>query len=292
MTLLDRLEFRPDQPGIKEQFIKDIDNILYSFCKSFCENPLLLTIMLMTYEEYADIPTMMCSFHRKAYETMVRCHDETKGAFERILNTGLSAIQFVDFFTEFCARTYCDGKDEITEFEFYDYLKNLNENKKLLNPISAPDFIHDVEHNLCLMNYDNGKYSFAHSSYQEYFCALYFAKQKENHLGTVGNLFENKKTRTATDVTFHLLYKMIPEKIDKYVIKPYLEKLFKQCEEGEGITTFIKNAQKSFIYNFLATKEKITSFSLEEQYAKVVEYFEDLKSHLETSTSDLFDLFA
>ena len=292
MMLLDRLEFRPERPQIKEHFIKEVDDVLYSFCKSFCENPLLLTIMLMTYEEFADLPTIMCSFHRQAYETMIRCHDETKGAFERILKTGLSAVQFVDFFTEFCARTYCDGKNEITEFEFYDYFNNLNERNKVPDSIVAPDFIYDVEYNLCLMNFVNGKYRFAHSSYQEYFCALYFAKQKEKHLGSVGKLFENKKTRTATDVTFDMLYKMIPEKIDKYVIKPYLERLFKQCEEGEGLITFIKNAQESFIYNFLATKEKISGFSMEEQYSKAVEYFEDLKSRFETPSMNLFDLFA
>lgn len=292
MSLLDRLEFRPDEPHIKEQFKKDIDGVLYSFCRAFCENPLLLTIMLMTYEQYADVPTMVCSFHREAYETMARRHEETKGAFERILKTGLTAIQFVEFFTEFCARTYCDGKNEITEFEFYDYINNLNERKKIPNSFQVADFIYDVEHSLCLMNYDNGKYSFAHSSYQEYFSALYFAKQKEKNLGTIGTLFENKKALTATDITFQLIYKMIPDKIDKYVIKPYLEKLFEQCEEEEGICTFINNAQKSFIYNFLATKEKISGFSLEEQYIKAVEYHELLKSQFETPTTDFFDLFA
>ncbi len=56
----------------KEKFMKDLDARLYYSHTQFASNPLLLTIMLMTYSSIGDIPRKMHIFYSKAFETMSR----------------------------------------------------------------------------------------------------------------------------------------------------------------------------------------------------------------------------
>ena len=273
--LIEKLDFRPDEPKIKEQFMEELENKLFITHREFTENPLLLTIMLMTYEQFADIPSKMHVFYREAYVALSQKHDASKGAFKRALKTGLTADQFADYFAEFCARTYRDEKFEFTDILFDKYFNSLFEKEKGPSTVTASDFRDDLVGNMCLMYYESGKYHFTHRSFQEYFCALYFSKQKDKNLGAIGNLFENKKSRFATDKAFSMLYDMIPDKMDEYVFEPFLEDLFKRCEEDEGYRTFLRemypvlyydrgesgedsvNEPESFLYNFLIQKERI-----------------------------------
>lgn len=278
VELIDKLDFRPDEPNIKKQFMEELETKLFITHREFTENPLLLTIMLMTYEQFADIPSKMHVFYREAYVAMSQKHDASKGAFKRALKTGLTADQFADYLAEFCARTYRDEKFEFTDILFDKYFNGMHEKQKGPSSVTASDFRDDLVENMCLMYYESGKYHFTHRSFQEYFCAWYFSKQKDKNLEPIGRFFENKRFRQATDKTFSMLYDMIPDKIDEYIFEPFLEALFKECEEGEGYRTFLRkmypvlyydrgeagdeseNEPESFLYDFIIKKENICSY--------------------------------
>lgn len=278
VELIDKLDFRPDEPNIKRQFMEELQTKLFITHREFTENPLLLTIMLMTYEQFADIPSKMHVFYREAYVAMSQKHDASKGAFKRALKTGLTADQFADYLAEFCARTYRDEKFEFTDILFDKYFNEMHEKQKGPSGVTASDFRDDLVENMCLMYYESGKYHFTHRSFQEYFCAWYFSKQKDKNLEPIGKFFENKRYRQATDKTFSMLYDMIPDKIDEYIFEPFLEALFKECEEGEGYRTFLRkmypvlyydrgeagdeseNEPESFLYDFIIKKENICAY--------------------------------
>ena len=269
LELIDKLDFRPDEPVIKARFREELDNSLYYTHKEFTQNPLLLTIMLMTYEQFAEIPSKMHVFYREAYVALSQKHDASKGAYKRILKTGMTADRFAEYFAEFCARSYRDEKFEFTDVQFEKYFNDLRERQKGPAGVTATDFRDDLVENMCLMFYESGKYHFTHRSFQEYFCALFFSKQKDKTLGYIGDFFENKRSRHYTDKTFNMLYDMIPEKIDEYVFEPFLQKLFKECDQDEGYWTFLQkmypvlyyengetngttdNEPDSFLYNFI-----------------------------------------
>lgn len=269
LELIDKLDFRPDEPVIKARFREELDNSLYYTHKEFTQNPLLLTIMLMTYEQFAEIPSKMHVFYREAYVALSQKHDASKGAYKRILKTGMTSDRFAEYFAEFCARTYRDEKFEFTDVQFEKYFNDLRERQKGPAGVTATDFRDDLVENMCLMFYESGKYHFTHRSFQEYFCALFFSKQKDKTLGYIGDFFENKRSRHYTDKTFNMLYDMIPEKIDEYVFEPFLQKLFKECDQDEGYWTFLQkmypvlyyengetngttdNEPDSFLYNFI-----------------------------------------
>ena len=248
LSLIDKLNFRPDEPAIKANFRNELDNTLFRTHREFTENPLLLTIMLMTYEQFAEIPSKMHIFYREAYITLSQKHDASKGAYKRVLKTGLTADRFADYFAEFCARSYRDEKFEFTDLLFDQYFNCLHERTKELHNVTPSDFRDDLVENMCLMFYENGKYHFTHRSFQEYFCALYFSKQKDKTLKAIGDFFENKDRRHYSDKAFNMLYDMIPEKIEEYIFSPFLQSLFERCDAENGYWTFLEELYPTLCY--------------------------------------------
>ena len=247
LELIDKLDFRPDLPRIKEKFRQDLDEKLFYTHRGFTTNPLLLTIMLMTFEQFAEVPSKMHIFYHEAYTVLSQKHDASKGGFKRLLETGVAANRFSDYFAEFCARTYRDEKYEFTEREFDYYYSKLYEPRKDNNNATSEQFCHDLVSNLCLMFYDDA-YRFTHRSFQEYFCALYFSKQKDKYLSKIGELFENKRIRTYGDITFNMLYDMIPEKVEEYIFEPFLSELFSRCDAKEGYWSFLQEMYPALSY--------------------------------------------
>lgn len=271
LALVDKLECSADDASIKEEFRERLNSSLYYTHRQFAENPLLLTIMYMTYELFRHVPSKMHLFYRDAYDALSKSHDALKG-LKRPSETGLTADEFAEWFSEFCARTYYDEKYEFTDFEFAEYFNSLTQHAKRPDRlIEAKAFRDDLCDNLCLMYFESGKYHFTHRSFQEYFCALFFSKQKDRTLEGIGDFFDNLRSRNYGDKTFSMLYDMIPGKIDEYVFIPYLKKLFEECDAGDGYWAFLETmypqieftsgdteyeaevSPASFIYEFIRT---------------------------------------
>ena len=73
LKLIDKLDYYDLEA--KKKFRDDLEKKLYMSHKQFASNPLLLTIMLMTYTSYGEVPAKRHIFYSKAYETMARLHD-------------------------------------------------------------------------------------------------------------------------------------------------------------------------------------------------------------------------
>jgi hypothetical protein len=228
--------------------------------------------MLMTYTSYGEVPAKRHIFYSKAYETMARLHDASKGAYVRPMHTQLSPEDFAVYFSEFCARTY---KAEILEFDeriFSEYMeKVIGHQRKKIHAVPR-DFLLDLTDNLCIMYKEGDKYYFIHRSFQEYFCAVFFSNQMDDQLERIGIFFENQRKRLAGDRTFDMLYDMIPSRIDRYIFLPFLKKLWQRCDSNNGYWTFLnsmystifaqegnpgecyENDPESYLYNFIVNE--------------------------------------
>ncbi|MCW6662745.1 NACHT domain-containing protein [Aerococcaceae bacterium NML190073] len=231
IELVEKLEFW-DESG-KQSFLEALDRTLYSSHRQFASNPLLLTIMLMTYSSFGEVPAKMHVFYSKAYETMARLHDASKGSFKRPLHTELTPEEFSKLFAQFCARTY---RDEVLEFDFRLFSaymsKVLNKADKEFQDIAPRYFLLDLTDNLCIMYHEGEKYYFIHRSFQEYFAALHFASEYDAKLDKVGRFFESMKNRSFTDRTFEMLYDMIPEKVERFIFLPYLDRYITRINQN------------------------------------------------------------
>ena len=273
LTLIDKLAFHDRQA--KEKFRKDLDARLYDSHYQFASNPLLLTIMLMTYSTYGNVPAKQHVFYAKAYETMAREHDATKGAYERPMHTNLTPEEFAAYFAEFCARTYRAELLEFTETSFAEYMNKVIVHRKKPIEASIRDFLKDLTDNLCIMYKEGEKYYFIHRSFQEYFTAVFFSTQMDDTLGKTGEFFERQPNRLYGDRTFDMLYDMIPEKVDRHIFLPFLERLWKRCDESRGYWTFLvamyftlyvhkgdtdeyrETDPKSYLYNFIVNEQQL-----------------------------------
>ena len=80
--------------GVKRRFLKALNERLFSSHGDFLNSPLLSIIMLLTYEEFAEIPTKMHAFYARAFDTLFQKHDADKEQFVRKIKTGLSREDF------------------------------------------------------------------------------------------------------------------------------------------------------------------------------------------------------
>ena len=249
LELIDKLEFRPDDQSIKQKFVKALEGGLFESHHSFVSNPLLLTIMMMTFDQIAEVSPRMHIFYRDAYTVLAQRHDASKGAYKRQLKTKLSSDQFADYFAEFCARSYTHEDYEMSEEKAKGYFNDLTERKK--HPeisATAQDFLDDLCNNICLMFKEGGHYLFTHRNFQEYFCAVFFSKQKDKDLERIGNFFERSRGRMFANQTFEMLYAMIPEKVEEYIFMPFLDRVIGHCEENEGYWTYLEMMYPEIYY--------------------------------------------
>jgi len=232
LALVEKLDFW--DITAKEHFLSALDKSLYHSHTQFASNPLLLTIMLMTYSAFGEVPAKMHVFYSKAYETMARLHDASKGSFKRPLHTKLTPEEFAKYFAQFCARTYTDEVLEFDEMSFTSVMKKvLKGSYAEQQGITAHDFLLDLTDNLCIMYREGNKYYFIHRSFQEYFAAVYFASEYDAKLYKVGLFFEKMQHRSYTDRTFDMLCDMIPEKVERFIFLPFLENLLSNCAKAD-----------------------------------------------------------
>ena len=55
---------------VKDTFYKELDRTLYDKYESFASNPLLLNIMLLTFQKHASIPERLNDFYDEAFVTL------------------------------------------------------------------------------------------------------------------------------------------------------------------------------------------------------------------------------
>ena len=118
ISLIGKIDY--DQ-SIKQSFMKALDEELYEKHTSFASNPLLLNIMLLTYDNYAEIPEKLHLFYSNAFETLYSKHDATKGGYKRELKAKLSFDAFKKVFSYFCFITYYQGKIELHTMNYIRY---------------------------------------------------------------------------------------------------------------------------------------------------------------------------
>ena len=248
LSMIEKLEFDAE---VKQKFYMALDETLYDTHRSFASNPLLLTIMLLTFDNYADVPSKMHLFYAQAFDTLYSRHDATKGGYKREFQCNLSLDSFKKVFAKFCFLTYYRGKYEFTYDELVAYFKKVQEHGLAFD---IPSVIEDLEKNLCILCKDGLQYQFTHRSFQEYFTAVFLKELPDEKMGKFGlKLIEVDTQRIAYDSTIDMLFNMAQERVEQNILLPFLEKFEKNC-----------NIDKFFFYaqNFGVCIHKLDTYRL------------------------------
>lgn len=228
ISLIKKVDFDED---IKVRFIKDLDDNLYDKYVSFASNPLLLNIMLLTYDNYAEIPEKLHLFYSNAFETLYSKHDATKAGFRREMKSKLSYDLFKKIFSYFCFISYNRGQ---IEFSYDDLVNILDSIKKSNIEFNVENYIHDLINSVCVLYKDGLNYKFSHRSFQEYFTALFLKELPDENMKIISNkLICKDKFSVAQDSVFDMLYDMCEERFEQNVLLPMLVDIEKDCIEDQ-----------------------------------------------------------
>lgn len=220
VSLVSKIDFDTE---IKEKFINALDSKLYDKHKTFASNPLLLNVMLLTYENYAEIPEKVHLFYAYAFDTLLTKHDATKGGFQRSFKTKLAHDDFKKVISKFCYITYYHNKLKFTHDELVKFLKS---SKIIGVDFSCDDMIDDIKDALCFIYKDGIHYFFTHRSFQEYFTALFLSNLNDGNMKEYGiKLIEKDPNRATNDSTFVMLYDMSTELFEQNIMLPLLESI-------------------------------------------------------------------
>lgn len=214
------IEMLPIEYEFKAKFIDDLRRELFKKHESFLSNPLLLSIMFLTYGQSADIPSKLSLFYNQAYEVLFQRHDAFKGAFQRERLTRLDIQDFARIFSAFSILTYDKRLFQLPRavaIEVVDKAKilaNIN--------VNSDDFLKDAEQAVCLLIEEGLQIIFAHRSFQEYFVARFIYNAEPD---VQQKLINKYSFSIDSDSIMELLYEMNPELIERTFIIPVLERI-------------------------------------------------------------------
>ena len=246
--LVDRVGFMEKNPERRAAFKDLVRSKLYSHDEAFCKNPLLLTIMMLIYEQHRTIPTRRHEFYNEAFAVLFQRHDLNKDGFMRDLRSKLSETEFKDIFAEFCAKTYFREKFEFTKDQFISIVSSLNSWRKVKDRTGTDQFLIDACVNLCIMDECRTEYRFIHRSFQEYFCACWLRDKSDAQLTAKIEFFEAQQKRTMEDCVFSMLHEMAEERVDGHMIIPVLERCLSQRDGVPGYWSYLMNQYPTIPY--------------------------------------------
>lgn len=223
IELISKIEY---DDTVKSKFISHLEKGLFESHKSFLSNPLLITMMLLTYEQLAEIPDKLHIFYEQAFDTLFHKHDALKSLYKRKSYSGLPIDEFKIVFSAFCILSYADKKHSFNLHEIKNYIKTSSEIESI--QLSHEEFLKDLLESICVMQLEGLNYIFSHRSFQEYFSALFLARSQSVDVDKI----IDKVTLTKTeDNMLKMLFDMNKELVEKKWIKPKLEKLLDKLEK-------------------------------------------------------------
>ncbi len=239
LAMISKLDYDNE---IKEKFLKKLDETLFDSHSSFASNPLLLSIMLMTFDQYAEIPEKLHVFYSYAFDTLYSMHDATKGGYKRELISKLTSDQFKSVFSDFCFRTYLAGQYQFKK----DYLLSVIQQagEKIPN-FDSMAFFNDIQVAVCLICEDGLDYQFTHRSFQEYFTALFLNSLDDSKQKTACRFILTACSRNIySDKVFDMLKDMGEDRFEKNYIIPVLK-------EVETFCPMFPNAEQRYFYGLI-----------------------------------------
>lgn len=262
LQLIDKLEYCPEEPKLKAQFREKLISDYFKSHKEFVNNPLLLTLMLMSYHRFAGIPEKRHLFYEQAYNTLLMRHDSDK-LYKRVFHSVNDPSEFTKVFREFCAKSYRKHDYEFDRQKFESYFRSLKSIEWLDNgKMNLENFIYDACHSACLMYEEGQTYHFLHRSFQEYFFADYYSHKDEKTLRKLSNYLRQKQLDPFDDSSaFMMMYDLDPENIERFILYPYLQEVFEGTPTDEQFWKYFCHGYSEWQVG-LANEEALKKYNI------------------------------
>lgn len=226
IRLIDSFEY---DSGIKKRFKDRVQANLWETHRSFLEYPLLVSIMLLTYEEFADIPNRQHVFYRQAFDTLFVKHDSDKEQYQRVLKTGLQLEEFRIAFAAFCGLTYLKQKISFDEDSLINFVSKASKygvnSGELKAPFNESKFVDDLFNAVCMLQHDGLETTFVHRSFQEYFAAYFAIRLPSDKMSKVLDAFSDRFNDQSMAMAFDMSREIVEQSWSISKIETLISKL-------------------------------------------------------------------
>jgi energy-coupling factor transporter ATP-binding protein EcfA2 len=235
--------------------IKKIKNTKNEIATSYLANPLLLSLYILTFQFYADIPTKKYIFYRRVINSLFSEHDsKSKVGYVREKISGLNTEKFEDFLRRFSFISYGESRFSWDIDYVQKVLSKLGTKIDLDCDIS--NLLYDLKTSLSLWTDDGGEFSFSHRSLQEYFVAwfvkdLSYEKNKKYYQNL--KITDTKgSSRRERENLLSLLEEMDNKNFTEHYKIPVLinfEKSIEKFNPGNEVKSFLLFFMESFKFS-------------------------------------------
>lgn len=246
LDLVNKIDF---DETVKRCFCEELDERLYDKYESFASNPLLLNIMLLTFEKHATIPDCLNDFYEEAFNTLFNAHDATKDAYVRDIRSGLGYSDFKLVFSYICFKSYFAAEYEFSEARLRELIDLAKVKFNWLSFVTK-EYLEDLTLSVCMLVKDGLKYRFAHRSFQEYFAAYYTCRLDDDLQGRLLRAWIKERRVLSTDGFLRMLFNLQGEKFNKVVLNPALKTLRDEYNSLGLSVELIKLFFKSVSFDF------------------------------------------
>jgi len=216
------------------EFAKKLDEELFEKYKDFASNPLLLTMMYITFIDNNMIPEHLNDFYENAYDALYKRHDANKeGLFNRIYKCkNLGEREFKDLFSYFCFQSYFVQQYEFTKEQICEYIARGIKRLALDELVKEPQmFFDDIKDIVCLILEEGNKYKFTHRSFQTYFAAYYTAMYLTDNQQEIFFRKELGERGPFVNLDFYsMLYRLEGERFNCNIMEKGLVNILKDVE--------------------------------------------------------------
>lgn len=236
LSLINKIEY---DEVVKEKFSKALEEELYDKYKSFASTPLLLTIMLLTFENRYSMPDKLNDFYEQAFMALFHTHDATKGGYKREKFSKLGFEDFKLVFSHFCFKSFFNSDFEFTESKAIEYLEQTKKKGVISKDYESEAYLEDLSKSVCMLVHEGLNYVFSHRSFQEYFAAVYTVQLNDIQQKEFIKRWLTEKHFRMNSNFLDMLYDLQPSRFIKNIIRPALEDLEKSFIDNGKSTEWL-----------------------------------------------------
>jgi hypothetical protein len=220
ISFIGKIDFAADR---KAEFLDALNGDLFEDHSDFLSNPLLASMMLLTFDEFGEIPQRRHVFYEKCFRVLLKEHDSSKGRYRRKFCSALEPEDVEHVFMMFCVFSYLADKFVFEEEEVVQFIEDAciasNVNAK------SREILTDLVDAASVLQRDGVHFEFVHRSFQEYFYAKFVVVDRDHPL--VEKILEIA-SRSASDDTIAMIADMNRSYFEKDFILPVCRDLLKK----------------------------------------------------------------
>ncbi|MGN8755025.1 NACHT domain-containing protein [Blautia sp. HCP3S3_C4] len=216
-------KYDKDNPrNIAECLIQDIEkNDNYRILREFLRNPLMVSLLYLTYQFKGVIPYKKHIFYRQVYDALFEKHDCVKGI--GAIHKKKSGLDIEDFRKVLAAMGFFSIQKGAVEFERKEIEALIEKSVSLFPNLSGTNsklFLDDVLHAVPLFLEEGLNYKWAHKSFAEYFAADFICNEIKDKEEKVINDMLNSENSAKYYNILEFLFDMDYSGAIKYLVYP------------------------------------------------------------------------